>query len=148
MRKGCTLIVKKTWSKYSQWRSFPESKPVPCTYSFRKNNCPYMLFVWLICLNLILCFLLLPLYASTRTLSGYEVHLCQTNNNFVKQNKSSSSCLIWEGGVHPNTSLHIINTRVSWIPTLTNLAARRCTLSTVWLLYFWYGSQTERRHTP
>ena len=38
MRKGCTLIVKKMWSKYSQWRSFSESKPVPCTNSFRNKR--------------------------------------------------------------------------------------------------------------
>ena len=28
------LIVKKTWSKYSQWQSFSERKPVPCTNGF------------------------------------------------------------------------------------------------------------------
>ena len=67
MRKECTLISNKIWSKYSQWRSFSESKPVPCTNSFRKNDCPYWLVVWQICLNFMLCFLLVPLYASTTT---------------------------------------------------------------------------------
>ena len=43
-----------------------ENRPVPCTNSFRENDCPYWLVVWLICLNFILCFLLVPLYASTR----------------------------------------------------------------------------------
>ena len=32
-----------------------------------KNDCPYWLVVWPICLNFMLCFLLVPLYASTRT---------------------------------------------------------------------------------
>ena len=50
----CTLIVKKMLSKYSQWRSFSESKSVPCTNSFsKKNDCPYWLVVWPICLNFI-----------------------------------------------------------------------------------------------
>ena len=34
MRKGCTLIVKKMWSKYNHWRSFSKSKTVPCITSF------------------------------------------------------------------------------------------------------------------
>ena len=32
-----------------------------------KNDCPYWLVVWPICLNFMLCLLLEPLYASTRT---------------------------------------------------------------------------------
>ena len=32
-----------------------------------KNNCPYWLVVWTICRNFMLCFLLVALYASTRT---------------------------------------------------------------------------------
>ena len=32
-----------------------------------KNDCPYWIVVWIICLNFMLCFLLVPLYASTRT---------------------------------------------------------------------------------
>ena len=38
-------IVKKLGYKYSQWRSFSESKPVPCINRIRKNDCPYWLVV-------------------------------------------------------------------------------------------------------
>ena len=68
MRKGCTLIVKKMWSKYSQWRSFSESKPVPCTNSLKK--CPYWLVVWPICRNFMLCFLLVPLLIASQYSTG------------------------------------------------------------------------------
>ena len=45
------------------------------------NDCPYWLVVWPICLNFILCFLLVPLYASTRTPSKGTCGLCQTGSN-------------------------------------------------------------------
>ena len=107
MRKGCRLILKKIWPKYSQWRSFSKSNPVPCTNSFRGNDCAYWLVVWPICLNFILCFLL-------------EIPL----------NKDPNSSSISE----------TLEYRIYLL--LTNLAALRCTLSTLSLLYFWYGSQT------
>ena len=72
MRKGCTLVVKIMWSKYSQWRSFSETKPVPCTNSFRKNDCPYWLVVWPICLYFMLCFLLVLLYCYSSIVSHYS----------------------------------------------------------------------------
>ena len=42
-----------------------QKQVVPYTNS--KKKCPYWLVVWPICLNFMLCFLLVPLYASTRT---------------------------------------------------------------------------------
>ena len=47
-----------------------------------KNDCPYWLVVLPICLNFILCFLLVPLYASTRTHSNgtcaKQLIICKT----------------------------------------------------------------------
>ena len=87
MRKGCTLILKKIWSKYSQWRSFSESKPVPCTNSFREKR----LSILASCMANLSRF---HVVFSSCTLirldkDAFEGHLCQTVNNFVKQNKSS-----------------------------------------------------------
>ena len=86
MRSGCTLIVKKILSKSSQWQSFNESKPVPCTNSFRKK----LLSILDSCMANLSKF---HIVFSSSTLihlnkDAFEVHLCQTVNNFVKQNKS------------------------------------------------------------
>ena len=82
-----------------------------------------------------LCFLLVPLYASTRMPS--KGTCAKPLMNFVKQNKSS---LLGERGSHPNTSS--ISETLEYLEYLhlTNLAARRCTLSTLSLLYFWYNN--------
>ena len=139
MRKGCTLILKKFWSKYSQWRSFSESKPVPCTNSFRKKR----LSILASCMANLFKFHVLY---SSRTLirlnkDVFEVRLCQTVNNFVNR-ISRASCLLWERGGHPNSSSISETLEYLVYLPLTDLAARRCTLSTLSLLYFWYGSQT------
>ena len=111
MRKGCTLICKKIWSKYSQWRSFSESKPVPCTNSFRGKR-------------LASCMANLSKFHavfSSSTLirldkDAFERHLCQIVNNFVKQNKSSLLSPLRKRRP-PQHMKYIRNTRVSWIPT-------------------------------
>ena len=41
-----------------------------------KNDCLYWLVVWSICINFMLCFLLVPLYASTRTPSKGTITIC------------------------------------------------------------------------
>ena len=131
MRKGCTLIYNKIWSKYSQWWRFSESKPVPCTNSFRKKR----LSILVSCMANLSKF---HVVFSSSTLihldkDAFEVHLCQTVNNFVKQNESS---LLWERGVHPNTSS--ISETLEYLEylLLTNLTARRCTLSIFFTVIF------------
>ena len=55
----------------------------PCVVTRQEeweNDCPYWLVVWPICLNFILCFLLLPIYTSIRTPSKGTCHLWQTQN--------------------------------------------------------------------
>ena len=117
MRKGCTLIVKKIWSKYSQWRSFSESKPVPCTNSFRGKR--------------------LSILASCMS-NLSKFHVVFSSSTLIRLNKG----LLWERIVRPNTSSMSETLEYLEYLLLTNLAARRCTLSTLSLLYFWYGSQT------
>ena len=111
MRKGWMLILKKIWSKYSQWRSFSESKPIPCTNSFREKR-------------LASCMANLSKFHavfSSSTLirldkDAFEGLLCQTVNNFVKQNKSSLLSPLRKRRP-PQHIKNIRNTRVSWIPT-------------------------------
>ena len=76
---------------------------------------------------------------------AFEGHLCHTVNNFVKQNKSNLlSPLIKRRP--PQNIKHIRNTRVSHkYLLLANLAARRCTLSTLSLLYFCMGPKLHKR---
>ena len=116
-----------------------ESKPFPCTNSFREKRLS-ILASWMA--NL---FKFHAVYSSSTLIrldkDAFEGHLCQTVNNFVKQNKSSLLSPLRKRRP-PQHIKHIRNTRVSQIPTLVNLAARRCTLSILSLLYFWYGSQT------
>ena len=113
MRKGCTLILKKIGSKYSQW-SFSDSKPVPCTNIFREKR----LSILASCMaNL---FKLHAVFSSSTIIrldkDAFEGHLCHTVNKFVKQNKSSLlSPLIKRRP--PQHIKHIRNTRVSRIPT-------------------------------
>ena len=107
MRKGCTLIFKKIWSKYSKWRSFSESKPVPCTNSFREKR----LSILASCMANLSKF-----HVICCDKDAFEGHLCQTVNNFVKQNKSSLLSPLRKRRP-PQHSKHIRNTRVSWIPT-------------------------------
>ena len=111
MRKGCMLIVKEIWSKYSKWRSFSESKPVLCTNRFRKNNCPYWLVVWAISLNFLLCFLLVPL-SYTPQQGCIRRAIVPNLYNFVKQNKSSLLSPLRKRR-SPQHIKHIRNTRVS-----------------------------------
>ena len=68
MRKGCTLIVKRKCDLNTA-NGGASAKPSPfhALIVLGKNDCPYCLVVWPICLNFMLCFLLVPLYASTRT---------------------------------------------------------------------------------
>ena len=117
MRKGCTLILKKILSKYSQWRSFSESKPVPCTNSFREKT---------LCILASCMANLSEFHAvfSSSTLirldkDTFEGHLCHTVNNFVKQNNKSSllSPLIKRRPTQHIKHTHIRNTRISQIPT-------------------------------
>ena len=106
MRKGCTLISNKSWSKYSQWWSFSESKPVPCTNNFRKK----WLSILAKCMTNLSKFHVV--FSSSSTLihldkDAFEGHLCQTVNNLLKQNGSIllSPFLEKEAStVHPNTS--------------------------------------------
>ena len=72
---------------------------------------------------------------------AFEEHLGQTVNNFVKQNKSSRlSPLRKRRSSIPSSISETLGYLVYLL--LTNLAARRCTLSILSLLYFWYWSQT------
>ena len=92
MWKGRTLIYNKILSKYSQLRSFSESKPVPCTNSFRKKR----LSILAICMANLSKF---HVVFSSSTLirpdkDAVEGPLCQTVNNFVKQNKLSLPSLL------------------------------------------------------
>ena len=48
---------------------------------------------------------------------GFEGHVCQTVNNFVKQNNTSSLLSSLKKRHPPQHIKHIRNTRVSWIPT-------------------------------
>ena len=86
-----------------------KASPFHALIVYGKNDCPYWLVVWPICLNFMLCFILVPLYA-------FEGHLCQTVNNFVKQNKSSLLSPLGKRRP-PQHIKHIRNTRVSRIPT-------------------------------
>ena len=114
MRKGCMLIFNKIWSRYSQWRRFSESKPVPCTNSFREKRLS-MLASYTANLSKF------HVVFSSSTLirldnDAFEWHLCQAVNNFVKQNKSSLLSPLRKR--HPPQHIkHIRNTRVSLIPT-------------------------------
>ena len=89
MRKGCTLIYNKIWSKYSQWWSFSESKPVLCTNSFRGKTTVHMILAS--CMANLSKFHVVFSSSTHIRLDKYafEGHLCQTVNNFAKQNKSS-----------------------------------------------------------
>ena len=66
MRKGCTLIVKKSDLNPVNDGASAKASPFHALIVLGKNDCPYWLVVWPICLNFMLCFLLVPLYASTR----------------------------------------------------------------------------------
>ena len=114
MRKGWTLILKKIWSKYSQWRSFSESKPVPCTNSFREKR---------LCILASCVANLSKFHAvfSSSTLicldkDAFEGRLCHIVNNFVKQNKSRLLAPLIKRRP-PQHIKHIRNTRVSQIHT-------------------------------
>ena len=75
---------------------------------------------------------------------AFKGDLCQTVNNFVKQNKLSLLSPLRKR--RPSQLIkHIRNTKLlEYLEylLLTNLAARCCTLSILSLLYFCYGSQT------
>ena len=114
MRKGCTLIFNKIRSKYSQWQSFSESKPVPCTNSFREKR----LSILASCMANMSKFH--AVFSSSTLIrldkDAFEGHLCQTVNNFVKQNKSSLLSPLRKRRP-PQHIKHIRNNRVSQIPT-------------------------------
>ena len=103
MRKGCTLIFNNIGSKYSQWRSFSESKPVPCTNSFRKTR----LSILASCMANLSKF---HVVFSSCTLHAFEGHLCQTVNNLCLLSPLRKRRI-------PQHIKHIRNTRVSQIPT-------------------------------
>ena len=67
MRKGCTLIVKKCDLNTANDGALAKPSPFHALIVLEKNDCLYWLVVWTICLNFMLSFLLVPLYASTRT---------------------------------------------------------------------------------
>ena len=67
MRKGCTLIVKKIYLNTANDGASAKASPFHALIVLGKDDCPYWLVVWPICLNFMLGFLLVPLYASTRT---------------------------------------------------------------------------------
>ena len=69
MRKGCTLILNKFDLNTANDGASAKASPFHALIVLGKNDCPYWLVVWPICLNVMLCFLLAPLYASTRTTS-------------------------------------------------------------------------------
>ena len=59
---------------------------------------------------------------------AFEGHLCQTINNLVKQDKSS---LLWERGVHPNSSSTSETLEYLEYLRLTKLAAQKLGVSLV-----------------
>ena len=141
MRKGCTLISNKIWSKYSQWRSFSESKPVPCTNSFKKKR----LSILVNCMANLSKF---HVVFSSSTLirldkDAFEGHLCQTVNNFVKHNESSLLSPLRKR--HPPQHIkHIRKTRVSRIPTFdepSQIAQQRWT----YVVYRWLNTGKVER---
>ena len=71
MRKGCTLIffIKFDLNTANDGAS-AKASPFHALIVLGKNDCPYWLVVWPICLNFMLCFLLVPLYASTIYIFG------------------------------------------------------------------------------
>ena len=119
-------------------RASAEAIPFHALIVLVKNDCPYWLVVWPISK-------FHAVFSSSTLIrldkDAFEGHLCQTVNNFVKQNKSSLLSPL-RRGVHPNISS--ISGTLEYLKylLLTNLTARRCTLSILSLLYFWYGSQT------
>ena len=71
MRKGCTLIlIKKLIQKAANDGASAKASPFHAQIVLGENDCPYWLVVGPISLNFILCFLLVLLYASIRTLSN------------------------------------------------------------------------------
>ena len=84
MRKGCTIVLKKVIPKYSQWQSFSESKPVPCTNSFKEKQ----LSILASCMtNLSGFHIVFSSGVFIRHNKGaFEGHWCQAVNNFVRQN--------------------------------------------------------------
>ena len=108
------LILMKIWSKCSQWRSFSKSKPVPCTNSIREKR----LSILASCMDNLSKFH--AVFSSSTLIrldkDAFEEHMCQTVNNFVKQNKSSLLSPLRKRRP-PQHIKHIKNTRVSWIPT-------------------------------
>ena len=78
------------WSIYSQWRSFSESNPVPCTNSFRKKQLSILTSCMANVSKVHVVFSLSTLICLNK--DTFEGHLYHTVNNFVKQNKSS----LWE----------------------------------------------------
>ena len=91
-------------------------KPVPCTNSFRKKR----LSILASCMANLSKFNVV-FSSSTRIRldkDAFEGHLCQTVNNFVKQNESSLLCPLRKRRP-PQHIKHIRNTRVSRIPSET-----------------------------
>ena len=68
-----------------------------------KNDCPYWLVVWQICLNFMV-FSSSTLIRLDKDAFNFKGHLCQTINNFVKQNESSVLSLLRKRRPQPKES--------------------------------------------
>ena len=90
-------------------RASAKARPFHALIVLGKNDCPYWLVVWPICLNFMLCFLLVPLYASTKTPSkGTKMlKICnkyRLENNIIFNSKKTVcikfGSIVIEGNLH------------------------------------------------